>query len=526
VDINWIIDSPFELLPEGDPDADALSIDGEPALTYRDLRALRDKWCAELLAAGVVAGDRVGLLLLNSHDYVGAYFAIARLQAFAVRLNFRLTGPELQYIINDSGCSVVLFHTSRASQLEPIINDVPVKLWISIDDDESVTPSWARPETDTAAVAGVDIAGLPRPAGTDPLMLMYTSGTTGQPKGVVWTHDNALWLALIQASKWSYTRSTVSLTTGPLYHAGAFEDLLLPALFVHGKAVAMSSGGLTTRRIVDAIRNARATHVLLYPFLLYDLLRDPTVRDDELASVERFLTGGDPVLPWAIQAIDERFPGVELQQAYGLTEGGTMSTLLEHADRLTHPDSVGRPMPLTQVRTVRDDSTPAEPGEAAEVWVRAPNVTAGYWNNPSATSETFVDGWCRTGDLGRITSDGFLVLAGRKKDMIRSGGENVYPIEVEVALSTHPAVSGIAVVGVPDSDFLEVGCAVIVLAEDWRDADGVELRSKLRAYAREHLAGYKCPRHYVFVPELPINGAGKVQKHVLRQTYAELGRRE
>jgi fatty-acyl-CoA synthase len=525
MDINWIIDSPFELLPEGDPDADALSIDGEPSLTYRQLRALRDKWVAEFVAAGVVAGDRVGLLLLNSHDYVAAYFAIARIGAIAVRLNFRLTAPELQYIIGDSGCKVVLFHTSRAPQLEPIINDVPVELWISVKDDDSATP-WAQGSAATGAVAGIDLDGLPQPAGTDPLMLMYTSGTTGRPKGVVWTHDNALWLALIQASKWGYTRSTVSLTTGPLYHAGAFEDLLLPALFMHGKAVAMSSGGLSTKRIVDAIHNAGATHVLLYPFLLYDLLRDPNVRDEQLATVGRFLTGGDPVLPWAIKAIEQRFPGVELQQAYGLTEGGTMSTLLEHADRFTHPESVGRPMPLTQVRTMRDDLTPALPGEVAEVWVRAPNVTAEYWNNPSATKETFVGGWCRTGDLGQITDDGFLVLVGRKKDMIRSGGENVYPVEVEAVLSTHEAVSGIAVVGVPDPEFLEVGCAVIVLADDWRHRNESEVQSKLQAHAREGLAGYKCPRHYVFIAELPINGAGKVQKHLLRQKYAALGRRE
>jgi fatty-acyl-CoA synthase len=281
----------------------------------------------------------------------------------------------------------------------------------------------------------------------------------------------------------------------------------------------MSSGGLTTSRIVQAVQDARATHVLLYPFLLYDLLRSSDVTSAMLDSVERILTGGDPVLPWALKAIEQRFPDVELQQAYGLTEGGTMSTLLEHKDRFDHPDSVGRPMPLTQVRTMAEDGNEAQAGQVGEVWVRAPNVAAGYWNNPKATAETFIDGWCRTGDLGRVTEDGFLVLTGRAKDMFRSGGENVYPVEVEKAISTHPAVAAVAVVGVPDTTYIEVGCAFIVLSDTTQQTIK-QTTTDLRAHVAEHLAAYKCPKHYMFLDELPVNAAGKIQKNELRARYA------
>lgn len=519
MDINWIVDSPFEPLPVGDPSTTALSIDGVEAMTYAQLRQQRNRYVHVLRGAGIEPGDRVGIMLLNSLDYVALYFAITRIGAIAVRLNFRLSPAELEYVLNDSGCKVVVLHASRAEQVTPIRDAVPTRRWFALPYGQDPVPSWAS-EPDLPS-ASTDDSDLPRPAGRDPLMLMYTSGTTGRPKGVVWTHDNALWLAALQSVKWSYTPQTVAMTTGPLYHAGAFEDLLLPALFVHGTAVSMSSGGMSTERIVDTIERASVTHTLLYPFLLYGLLREDGVSASGLGSLRLVVTGGDPVLPWALTAFDEKFPGVELQQAYGLTEGGTMSTCLDHRDRFTHPDSVGRPMPLTQVRTVRDSGTEADADEVAEVWVRSPTVTAGYWNKPAETAETFIDGWCRTGDLARITPDGFLVITGRAKDMIRSGGENVYPAEVEAVLATHPEVSAVAVVAVPDERYLEVGCAVVVGTEKGCDKETVE--QELRALAKEKLAGYKCPKHYVFEPELPVNASGKIQKHVLRAKFAALG---
>jgi fatty-acyl-CoA synthase len=259
------------------------------------------------------------------------------------------------------------------------------------------------------------------------------------------------------------------------------------------------------------------------PSVLYTLLRDEQLDLKLLASLRLIMSGGDPVQPWAMRAIDEKLPGVALQQGYGLTEGGSMVTILDPEDTLAHPDSVGRPFPLTEVRTMLASGEQASPGEVGEVWVRSPAISGVYWDRPEQSRQTFVDGWCRTGDLGRITPDGFLVITGRDKDMIRSGGENIYPAEVEAVLAEHPAVALVAVVGVPDAKYLEVGCAVVRARETGASAD--ELAARLRAYARDHLAGYKCPRHYVFVDELPINTTGKIEKRVLRERYADIGAR-
>lgn len=515
MDVNWILESPAAALPAGDKDATALSVDGDESVTYDQLRRLRNHYASMLLDLGVNKGDRVGVLLYNSVDYVALYFAIARIGAIAVRLNFRLAPAELEYILNDSGATVLCLHSSLLDQVAPLQGSTNVENFVVFPDSEHETPAWARQRPTTTAETEQDPT-LPRPSGTDPVMLMYTSGTTGRPKGAVWSHENTMWLAIIQAAKWSYTHDTVSLTMGPLYHAGAFEDVLLPALLMHGTGVTLSSGGMSVERVVTAIEKTGATEALLYPFMLYDFLRadfDP----ERVRTLRRIVAGGDPIMPWALSAFDEKFPHVEIVQGYGLTEGGTMSTVLDHADRHLHPDSVGRPMPMTEVKVMADLDSEASAGEVGEVWVRCPTVSQGYWNKPEATAETFIDGWCRTGDLGRVTDDGYLVITGRAKDMIRSGGENIYPAEVEAVLSTHPDVSEVAVVAVPDDKYIEVGCAVVV------SRAGTNLEAEeLRAFARERLAGYKVPKHYRFVDKLPSNASGKILKHVLRDTYRDI----
>ena len=519
MDINWIVDSPFEALPVGDPHATSISVDGTESLTYEQFRDRRNQFVHILGDAGVQPGDRVGIMLLNSLDYVVLYFAIAHLGAIAVRVNFRLSPSELSYIIGDAGCGVMFFHSSRAAQLEPIRDSVPVGRWLCLPDDDEPVPGWAeKPDVESAST---EIPALPRPAGTDAVMLMYTSGTTGRPKGSVWTHENTLWAASNQANKWGFSSDTVAMTTGPLYHVGGFETMFLSALLTHGTAVMTSSGGLTIERIISTIREARVTHALLYPFALYDLLRKPDLDLDDLSSLRVIMCGGDTVQPWALKAVDEKFPGLELQQGYGLTEGGSLCTILDHGYRLDHPASAGRPIPLTQVRTMLSTGEQAGPDEVGEVWIRSPAISGRYWNLPDESRRTFADGWCRTGDLGRVTADGFLELTGRLKDMIRSGGENIYPAEIEAVLAEHPAVAAVALVGVPDAKYLEVGCAVVELSDPSAAHD--ELETSLRKFTTERLARYKCPRHYAFVDHLPVNATGKVQKRVLRERFAALG---
>jgi len=518
MNLSWLVDEPHRRLATGDPEACALSAEGMERWSYRDLRDHADRYAKGLQDLGVVTGDRVGILLLNSLEYWATYFGILKLGAIAVRLNFRLAPAELQYVLSDSGCKVLCFHARFGTRLEPIRPEVPVQAYVVFQEAGGDGPDWAL---SSKAWEEGDPVGISPAASnmSDPAMLMYTSGTSGQAKGALWTHGNTLWFAVMQALKWGFSPGTVAMTTGPFYHVGAFEDLLLPALLSRGSAVFLGSGGFSIERALTVMEKERVTDILLYPFMLYELVRYSNLEQHDLSRLKRIVSGGDPLMPWAVEAVRERLPGVELVQAYGLTEGGAISTCLDDAYAAVHPDSVGRPLPLTSVSVVREDGSEAEPGEVGEVMVCSPSVSAGYWNQPNATRETFVDGWCRTGDLGRVTDDGFLVLTGRKKDMIRSGGENIYPAEVERVLTDHPVVMEAAVIAVPDEKFLEVGCAVVVL-----EAGVLVDDEELLGYCRSYLASYKVPRYVVRVDQLPRNLSGKVTKYALRERYRQIGR--
>jgi fatty-acyl-CoA synthase len=247
-----------------------------------------------------------------------------------------------------------------------------------------------------------------------------------------------------------------------------------------------------------------------------EFIRRPDCRDLIPSTLRRIVCGGDTLMPWVYDEFAEKLPGIELVQVYGLTEGGAISSCLDGADA-DRAGSVGRPMPFTDVKVVRSDGSPANPGEVASLYVRSPSVSPGYWQRPEATAETFADGWCNTGDLASIDSEGFITLGGRAKDMIRSGGENVYPAEIEAVLTTAPGVADAAVVGVPDPKWNEVGCAVLVAVE----GPGIDVE-EVRNYCLERLAKYKVPRYFVVEGELPRTPSGKVKKFELREQYADM----
>jgi fatty-acyl-CoA synthase len=516
MDLSWITAAASAQVPTGDPSMIAFSLESDHRVTYAELLELQNRYANALLALGVEAGDRVGILQFNCVEYIGLYFAIARIGAIAVRLNFRLTSSELEFALTDSGCEVVCVQPDFVERLEPIRDRVPMRECVVFHADPQGVPTWAR-SASSFAHHGTEEPAVRRPAGSDPVMLMYTSGTTGVPKAAVWTHETALGCAVAQVIEFGYGPSTVAMTTGPLYHAGAFETLLLPALLARGRAVCTRSGGFDIERVMDVAAREEVTDIMLYPFMVYDLMRMPGLDAARLPTLRRILTGGDPIMPWALDAARERFPGVEVTQGYGLTEA-TQSTCLDGVDCARHPDSIGRPFPLKEVRVARNDDTLADPGEVGEILIRGPGTCRSYWRRPEETASTFShDGWLRTGDMGRV-SDGLLFLAGRKKDMIRSGGENISPAEVEKALIAHPAIADVAVVAVPDSRYIEVGCAVLVLEAGAEISD-----EEVRAYCRGHMASYKCPKHVARVQELPRNPSGKVLKAALRERYRSLG---
>jgi fatty-acyl-CoA synthase len=512
----WITDSVAGSSPIVDPASPAVACDGGEPLSWGELRERELRFARSLHDAGIGPGDRVAMLLMNSVDYLVLYLALARIGAISVRLNFRLTAPEISFILGDSGSKLLVLDADLADRVEAIRDEVPVAAYVAREEGDARAPAWATPLGD---FLGEDSECPPVPLGLDdPATLLYTSGTTGTPKGAIWTHGNSLWFGSIQSMKWKIGPETVALTPGPLFHAGGLEALLLPALVSHGTAITFSSGGFSLDRLLEVGRERSVTTMLLYSFMVYEFLRKPRVAELVPASLTRILCGGDIVMPWVYDELEKHLMEVELVQLFGLTEGGAICTCLDHAVARDHPASVGRPMPLNEVRVIGEDGADLAVDEVGEVLVRSPAVSPGFWQRPEATAEVFEDGWCHTGDLGRIDAEGFLSLAGRAKDMIRSGAENIYPAEVEGVLTAAPGVADAAVVGVPDAKYHEVGCAVLIAI----DGETIDVEA-LRAFCAERLARYKIPKHIVIADELPRTASGKVKKYELRERYATLG---
>lgn len=516
MDLGWITRSSALQLPLTDRDAIALSFEDEEHLSYGELHQLQNRFANGLLALGVEHGDRVGILMRNCSEYLPLHFAIARIGATTVRLNFRLTAPELQFALADSGCKVLCLEPEFVERIEQVAAEIPTKTTVLFGDMPSETELEMLPATELSRHGDAD-PGVPTPSGEDRLMLMYTSGTTGFPKAAVWTHNTAIGCGVSQAIELGHGPDTVAMTTGPLYHAGAFETLLLSALLAGGRGITLGSGHFDVERVVEIAREAGVTDIFLFPFMIYDLLKTDEIDGDLLPSLRRIVTGGDPIAPWALKEAARRFPDGEIVQAYGLTEN-PFATMLPGSLALEHLGSVGRPLPLREVKVVDEHGVDVPPGEPGEIWIRGAGTVGEYWQRPEETAATFTaGGWLHTGDLGRVT-DGMLFIAGRKKDMIRSGGENISPAEVEAVLTAHGDVDDAAVVAIPDAQYTEVGCAVMVVAP------GAELDpEQIRAFCRERLAGYKCPKQYVAIAELPRNASGKVLKAQLREQFRHLG---
>ncbi len=512
MDIGWLTRQAMSPSRTTSPEAPAVSFEGGPTWTYRELHHQVNRYANALLAMGVGPGDRVGILMQNAIEYLALYLAVARCRAIAVRINFRLVAEELSFILHDASPAVLCLDGATAQTVATLASTLPVGRTIVRAPSDDV-PAWAE-GWDVLGQGSADEPHVQRPSADDPVMLMYTSGTTGRPKGALWSHDNLLWFAAMQRMRWGLGPETAALMTGPMYHVGAIEDVGLATLLAGGHVILMQSRQFDIQRALTSIETHRVTDAVLFPFMIYSLLHRPEDWGEAMRTVRHIYSGGDPVLPWATAELSRRMPHAVLTQVYGLTEGTPIITSLDGEP--LRPSSVGTPLPLAEVRVMDDKNQPCPVGEVGEIWTHSPVVALRYWNSPEATSETFRDGWCRTGDLGYIDDAGYLYVVGRKKDMIRSGGENVYPAEVEDVLMRHPGVQEVAVIGVPDAAYLEAVCAIIVRAPDQDlDVDGVV------AYCRQHLASYKKPRHVLFAAELPRTPSGKVQKQLLRERWQD-----
>lgn len=499
---------------EINPNKKAIQLEDQQSWTYSELDQISNSYANKLTDLGIKKGDRVGILLYNCLEYFGLYFSIAKIGAVAVRINFRLSSQEFEYVLNDSDVKVLCFDSSLIAEINPIRNNVSVKhfLCLNNDDEKTEIPSWAN-DFKILLKGSATNSPLIDIDKSDPVMLMYTSGTTGRPKGAIWTHESTLWFATIQALKWEL--SGITMTTGPLYHVGAMEDLALPTLLKGGTVIITKSKGFKMERVVSVIAKERVKDCFLFPFMINDILRIDYLTQLDLSGLQTIYTGGDPLMPWTIEQLKIKLPNVGLVQVYGLTEGTPIAAALDPNDTDIKRHTVGKPMPLTEIKIVDDDNNRLASNEVGEILIKGPVVSKGYWNKPEETNATFVNGWCKTGDLGMFDTDGFLIISGRKKDMIRSGGENVYPAELEDLLMRHEGIKDVAVIGFPDPKYIESICAVIV-----KNEDAAITKEDVINYCKDHLANFKKPKEVTFVDELPRTPSGKIQKYILRDKFS------
>ena len=485
------------------PDAPALIV-GDHTITFGELDRRSNRVAQALAAAGVGFGDRVAFVERNGAEFFDVVFGLAKLGAVAVPVNWRLAAPEMRQIIDDAGATLVIVGADFAGHLEAVEDGLAAGVVVIGEHDRWPSfDSWVagHPARDPGVVTGPD----------DLVFLMYTSGTTGAPKGVMLSNANYRCKCAGVAGPWRMDADAVTLAVMPLFHM-AGSGWALAGLW-HGGAVVVLRD-VDPAAILDSVARHGVTNLLLVPAVIARLLErdDPALPD--FADLRIVVYGASPISDDVLLRGIDRFGSV-FAQVYGMTETTGSVTQLDGADHVAHLlRSCGKPYPWVQIRIVGPDGTDVAPGAVGEVWTRSAQNMLGYWNNPDATAATLhPDGWLRTGDAGYL-DDGYLYLHDRLKDMIVSGGENVYPAEVENVLMTHPGVADAAVIGVPDQRWGEAVKAVIVASP------GTELSAEdVIAYARTRLGGFKLPKSVDFVAALPRNPSGKLLKRELREPY-------
>ncbi len=485
----------------------AAVIDGEAATSYRDLRDRVATVAGGMRAQGVGRGDRVAILSINRAQYIEVLFAAARLGAIAVPLNWRLTAPELAFQVGDSE-PVMLFVDPELQSLAEGVRAQPesrsLRTYVAFDV-EAAAPPWAGSYSMLHEAAAVPPDGR----FDDPFLIMYTSGTTGRPKGAVLTQATQLWNAVNISAAINLTAADVTLNALPMFHTGGIGLLVLPS--IHAGATAVIHRKFDPEETVRLIRRHRVTAMFGVPSIYLMLLASEAFARADLSRM-RFSCGGAPCPLTIIEAFRDR--GLMFQQGFGLTETAPTCLLIPADDAFRKAGSAGKATMHAEVRVVDDDGRDVPADGIGEVWTRGPNLFSGYWRRPDATAEVFEDGWFKTGDLARIDAEGFIHIVDRKKDMIISGGMNIYPAEIEAALEHHPRIADAAVFGIPSEEWGEAVHAVVVAqpGSPFSEAEVI-------AFAREHLAGYKLPRSVSFAEEIPRTGSGKILKRVLREPF-------
>lgn len=488
------------------PDRIALvEIDAGRCFTYAQLNVRANRLAHFLRdTCGVKSGDRVSILARNSVFFLDLLYGLPKIGAIFAPFNWRLTAHELAYMVEDLAPCVLFYEAEFAHAAAALAKRAPTLQIVALD---------GAIDAELVAMPSGEPVRPPMNLET-PYCILYTSGTTGHPKGAIIPHRQVLFNAINTVISWGLTEHDVSPIFTPLFHAGGLFAFLTPIFYVGGRVVlARDFDPSATLRIITA---ERCTVILGVPTLFQMWLESDAFPAADFSHVRFFINGGATCPPQLVQAWRER-KQVAFRQGYGLTEVGVNCFSSTNEDAARKPGSVGKPIYHSAMRIVDPETgIDVARGETGELLIQGPHVTSGYWRKTEATAAALQDGWFHTGDMAHRDADGYYYIDGRYKDMIKSGGENIYAAEVEGVFRQHPAVKDAALIGKPDATWGEVGVLIVVCAEDVA-VDG----ETLRTFAGERLARYKLPKEIIFADALPYSPYGKVEKTRLRARYVE-----
>ena len=489
-----------------------IEVERERRFTYGQVNARANRIAHALQTLGVRKGDRVALLMMNGVEYFESFFAIAKIGAIVVPLNWRLVADELAFILKDSGATVAIYDGEFADVVADLhqrgAEDTAVTQWVHVGKADSRAAFAAS--YDALQDAASDAEPDPVAEEHDELYIMYTSGTTGLPKGAVHTHASALWACITSGATADVRYLDRYVVVLPLFHVGALTPLTGN---VYKGATSVIMRAFDPTRLFATIEQEKITVLLAVPAMLNFMLLVPEIDTTDLSTLRWIMSGAAPVPVTLIEAWTAR--GIPIHQVYGLTETCGPACLTSPEEAVTKAGSTGRPFFHTDVRVVDSNGTDVKAGETGEVIIRGAHIMKEYWNRPEATAEAIRDGWLHSGDLATIDEDGLIYIQDRKKDMIISGGENVYPAEIENVILSHPRVREVAVVGQASAKWGESPLAIVVKDDDTLvEADVLE-------YCRGKLARFKLPKGVRFIEEIPRNPAGKILKRILRERFPE-----
>ncbi|MRH89693.1 long-chain-fatty-acid--CoA ligase [Nocardia sp. SYP-A9097] len=485
--------------------------------SFAELDAAVNRVAHSLADRGVAQGDRIALYSHNCREFVLLYFALARLGAISVPINFMLTADEVAYILGHSGAVGFIAEDALGVEAEAAVKqlgDSEIRLFGWIGSNGLPAPAgWAE------VTAWDDHADASEPdvfvGDDDPVQLMYTSGTESRPKGAIMSGRGLIAQYMSAIVDGRMTADDIEVHALPLYHCAQLHCFLTPDIYLGATSILLPGPDPAT--LLRTVETERATKLFCPPTVWLSLLRHPDFDKYDLSSLRKGYYGASIMPVEVLHELAERLPGVGLANFYGQTELAPLATVLTPEDQLTKPGSAGRPALNVETRVVDDDDEPVGVGVVGEIVHRSPHAMLGYWNDPAKTAEAFRGGWFHSGDLGIMDADGYLSVVDRKKDMIKTGGENVASREVEEVLYQHPDISEAAVVGIPHPHWIEAVIAIVVA----RDGTAPTAES-VQAHCKAQLAGFKVPKFVTFVAALPKNPSGKILKRELRTEHAHL----